>query len=324
MTLRRPMSSDHPEILTDPELEAWITAFLDHLAVERHVAKNTIAAYQRDLNHYRNFLTQIIRRRVKSVTTADIRDFLGYLYELHLAETSIARMLTALRMFHRYCAGEAFLPDDPTENITFSRRAQKLPEVLEIHEVEAILTAIDTSTPLGLRDKALLEFMYATGCRISEALDFARQDYFAGEHFVRLFGKGNKERYVPIGAEAEHWLESYLRNGRPLLADALVSRDTVFLNARGKRLSRMGAWKIFRKYLDASGINKAVSPHTFRHSFATHLLEGGADLRAVQEMLGHAAISTTQVYTHLDREYLQEVITRFHPFEQKNARTGTA
>ncbi len=324
MTLRRPMSSDHPEILTDPELEAWIAAFLDHLAVERHVAQNTIAAYQRDLNHYRNFLTQIIRRRVKSVTTADIRDFLGYLYELHLAETSIARMLTALRMFHRYCAGEALLPDDPTENITFSRRAQKLPEVLEIHEVEAILTAIDTSTPLGLRDKALLEFMYATGCRISEALDFARQDYFAGEHFVRLFGKGNKERYVPIGAEAEHWLESYLRNGRPLLADALVSRDTVFLNARGKRLSRMGAWKIFRKYLEASGINKAVSPHTFRHSFATHLLEGGADLRAVQEMLGHAAISTTQVYTHLDREYLQEVITRFHPFEQKNARTGAA
>ncbi len=314
MNSRSPMP---PEQAHDFLLEEWIGAFLEYLTVERNVAKNTIAAYRRDLQHYQTFLTQIVKRPIDAVETVDIHGFLGYLHELHLAETSIARMLSALRMFHRYCAAEGFLATDPSDTISFTRHDEKVPEVLEIHEVEAMLSSIDVSSALGLRDKALLEFMYATGCRVSEALAFTRQDYFPAEHFVRLFGKGSKERYVPIGAEAEHWLGEYLRAGRPLLASALLSQETVFLNARGRGLSRMGAWKIFKKYIVAAGIDKPVSPHTFRHSFATHLLEGGADLRAVQEMLGHAAISTTQRYTHLDRDYLREVITHFHPFEQR-------
>lgn len=290
--------------------------FLDYLVVERNSSENTVAAYTNDLGHYATYLQQCGLTAAAEVTPATITAFLEHLNQLGLATSSIARTLSAVRMFHRYLLAESYTNKDPSENISIPRKFQNLPEVLEVAEIEHILDAPDTETPLGIRDRSFIEFLYATGARISEALQVEQGDIFAEDCFVRLFGKGRKERYVPIGEEALFWLEQYQKFVRPALANPFLSQDVLYLSARGKNLSRMGAWKIIRKYLDMAGIRKHASPHTFRHSFATHLLEGGADLRVVQELLGHADISTTQIYTHLDRSYLREVLIQFHPLER--------
>ncbi len=298
-------------------METLIEEFLDYLAIERNVADNTLAAYRTDLKHYQRYLRDSSIDSPHHIKSETVLGFLNYLKSLELADTSIARMFSAVRMFHRYILNENYVDSDPTETVSLSRRAQKLPIVLEVHEVEALLELPDTSQPLGLRDRALLEFMYATGCRISEALHVQQSDYFPKERFVRLFGKGRKQRYVPIGEEAAFWIEQYQKFGRPVLANPFVSQDVLFLNRRGKKLSRMGAWKILHRYFQQLNLDKHVTPHTLRHSFATHLIEGGADLRVVQELLGHADISTTQIYTHLDRQYLREVLLEFHPLARR-------
>ena len=303
-------------------MQAYIEEFLDYLVVERNVAANTVEAYRRDLRHYLQYLQSIAIEQFQQVQSQTIHDFLSFLKSLGLADTSIARILSAIRMFHRYLLAERYLKVDPTDAVSISRNSHKLPAVLEIHEIEAILECPDTTATLGLRDKALLEFLYATGARISEALEVTRSDYFVDEGFVRLFGKGRKERLVPVGEEAALWIQNYEKMARPQLANPFHSRDYLFLNSRGRKLSRMGAWKILRKYLDELGIKKHVSLHTIRHSFATHLLEGGADLRVVQELLGHADISTTQIYTHLDRFYLREVLLEFHPLNRAKRKTN--
>ncbi|MFQ5631451.1 MAG: site-specific tyrosine recombinase XerD [bacterium] len=294
--------------------------FLDFLIVERNLAENTIEAYRRDLMHYLEYLFQVSTRNLDEISPDTIYDFIFYFQDLGLAEASLSRKLSAVKSFHKYVLNEQYCSHNPAETVSIKRSPQKLPAVLEIHEIEMILELPETDQPLGLRDKALFEFLYATGARISEALNLTQGDCFPDDGFVRLYGKGRKERIVPIGEEAAHWLKRYQIHGRPLLADAFRSQDVMFLNRRGGKLTRMGAWKLLRKYVDLSGIKKHVSPHTFRHSFATHLLEGGADLRAVQEMLGHADISTTQIYTHLDKAYLREVIQEFHPLEQMRRR----
>ncbi|KAA3663462.1 MAG: tyrosine recombinase, partial [Calditrichaeota bacterium] len=276
--------------------------------------------YKIDLSHYK---TWIIGKKIFTlgqIETADIREFLSALDQLELTEATIARKCTAVRMFHRYVFAENYSESDPAHLISYKRRKATLPAVLEIHEIEAILNCVSTDSALGLRDMALLEFLYGTGCRISEALDFERSAYFSEESFVQLTGKGRKTRLVPVGEVAVKAMEDYMRFARPQLANPFISQDVFFLNHRGRKLSRMGAWKIIRKHLDAAKIQKHASPHTFRHSFATHLLEGGADLRAVQEMLGHASISTTQLYTHIDRSFLHTVIRDFHPLEQRRKR----
>jgi integrase/recombinase XerD len=204
---------------------------------------------------------------------------------------------------------------DPAKPVESPKLWRKLPVVLDQNEMEKLLKQPDVTSFLGIRDRAILEFLYATGVRISELLNLKRSNLLFEVGFVRVWGKGEKERVIPVGDVAIEWVEKYLEESRPHFKSA-DSRDTVFLNVRGSSLSRMGVWKILKKYVNLAGIKKRVSPHTLRHSFATHLLEGGADLRAVQEMLGHADISTTQIYTHLDREYLKEVLREFHPREK--------
>ena len=304
--------ADTPQFLDDP-----IEEFLAYLAAERNLATNTISAYQRDLMHYQTWLTTSSVHALNSITRNHILNFLAALEEMNLTENSIARKCSAIRMFHRYVFAENYCATDPADLISYKRKKQTLPHVLDVAEVEAIIDSVDDSTPLGMRDLALLEFLYGTGCRISEALDFECSDFFHDVFFAQITGKGRKTRLVPVGEVGILAMENYLKFGRQRMANPFISQDIFFLNSRGRKLSRMGAWKIIRKYLDAAGIGKKASPHTFRHSFATHLLEGGADLRAVQEMLGHANISTTQLYTHIDRSYLHTVIRDFHPLENR-------
>ena len=232
--------------------------------------------------------------------------------ELGLEASSVARNLTAVRMFHRYLHAEGMIENDPTEHMKSPKLGRKLPSVLNIYEVERLMVEPDVETLLGLRDRALLEMLYGAGLRVSELIGLERLHLLFDLEVVRVIGKGSRERVVPIGTEAVAWVNRYLTGAREELSGA-ASGNTVFLNFRGGAMSRMGVWKILRRYVQNSGIRKSVSPHTMRHSFATHLLEGGADLRAVQEMLGHVDISTTQIYTHVDREYLKEVHRTFHP-----------
>jgi len=298
-------------------MQESVQEFLDYLRSEKNVAANTVSSYTFDLRTYSQFLAARDLHTPQQITPADIKAFLAELTRLGYATTSIGRQLAALRMFHRYLAGEKYCASDPAENISISRQSQKLPHVLDIPEIEKMLEQPDVSTKLGSRDRALLEFLYATGARVSEATALSLNDLFLAQHFVRIFGKGAKERLVPIGEIAITWLNNYLNEARPQLARKRRTQGKVFLNNRGGKISRMGVWLVLRRHVEAAGITKPASPHTLRHSFATHMLEGGADLRAVQEMLGHANLGTTQIYTHLDRAYLKEVHRQFHPRERQ-------
>lgn len=288
-----------------------IDDFLTHMTVERGVSSNSYDAYRRDLTGY---LAHLKRRKTSPARAAarDVQSFVVSLRKRGLAPSSISRHLSAVRMFQRFLVSEGLAASDPTEHIPSPKMPRKLPDVLGREEIELILEQPDHTTPLGLRDRAILEFLYATGLRASELLTFRRPDLMMDLGLARVFGKGSKERLVPVGRQALKMTWEYLENVRPVIANK-KSGEILFLGARGQPLSRMGLWKILKTHVELAGINKKVSPHTFRHSFATHLLEGGADLRAVQEMLGHVDISTTQIYTHVDREYLKEVHRRYHP-----------
>jgi len=297
-------------------MEDYLHEFLNFLRIERNAATNTILSYQNDLIRYLNFLKNKALNDFSTVRPSDVLELIHSLNEMGFAPASNARNLSSIKMFHRFLISEGYFKNDPTVNISFPKQAQILPKTLNQMEVEKILQQPDCNNPIGGRDRAMLEFLYATGLRVSELISVQLSDLFFPEGFIRIIGKGRKERIIPIGEQAIYHTNRYLENVRPLIAKGGKSRNFVFLNWRGGPLTRMGFWKILRGYLAASGIKKEVSPHTFRHSFATHLIEGGADLRAVQEMLGHADISTTQIYTHLDREYLKEVHRSFHPREK--------
>ncbi|MGB2804380.1 MAG: site-specific tyrosine recombinase XerD [Candidatus Zixiibacteriota bacterium] len=286
--------------------------FLNHLSVERDLSANTIDSYRRDLNEYLNFLREIKVDSVGAITAEHVTSFIARLSRKGLAANTIARKLSSLRRFHKFLVIEGYCDIDPTSTLESPRQWRKLPTFLTQEEVKNLLKQPDLSAPLGLRDEAILEFLYATGVRISELIHTKRKDVLTEVELIRVIGKGNKERIIPIGRAAIASVQKYLREARPKLANE-NSEDVLFLNRRGRPFSRMGLWKILRKYVNQAGITKRVSPHTIRHSFATHLLEGGADLRAVQEMLGHTDISTTQIYTHLDREYLKQEHREFHP-----------
>ncbi|HIC96453.1 TPA: site-specific tyrosine recombinase XerD [Candidatus Bipolaricaulota bacterium] len=292
-------------------LERLYTRFLSYLAAERGLSANTVEAYGRDVERYLMFL-RAREVRPEKARPEDVRELLRQLGKCGMGPASLARNLSSVRTFHRFLLEDGLAEGDPTELVEAPRRVRRLPYVLSVEEVEALLAQPDVRTPLGMRDRAMLELMYATGMRVSELLTLRLGDLLWEVGVVRVSGKGGRERIVPVGEVALDALRAYLREARPKLAKAR-SGDMVFLNRRGGGLSRMGFWKVLRGYVRSTGISKPVSPHTLRHSFATHLLEGGADLRAVQEMLGHRDISTTQIYTHLDREYLREVVRTFHP-----------
>ena len=298
-------------------MENHVEDFINFLIVERNLAANTIEAYASDLVKYVNFLFARGIDNFNDIRPTDILAFLTTLHKNDLSSFTVARNLSALRMFHRFLTSEKISDSNPTDSISSPKLSTKLPVVLDQFEVEKLIEQPDTTTTLGTRDKALLEFAYATGVRVSELMAIKINDLLFEDQLVRIFGKGSKVRIVPIGGRAIESVEDYSHNSRPMLVKAYENNDTLFLNNRGKPLSRMGFWKILRKYVIEAGIGKSVSPHTIRHSFATHLIEGGADLRAVQEMLGHVSISSTQIYTHLDREYLKEVHRTFHPREKE-------
>jgi integrase/recombinase XerD len=289
-----------------------VQTFRDHLAVERGLSERTIDAYTRDLDKLVDFLNARGIRGPSEAKPLDLREFVYHLKDSGLQPTSIRRTISAVRTYYAFLVGEGIAKADPSEQVELPAIWRRLPGVLSRQEIEKLLDAPKLDDRMYWRDRALLEFAYAAGVRVSELTSLKVRDLDLSEGFAAVFGKGAKERLVPVGRAAQRALDVYLRELRPGLAKA-GGEGVVFLNAQGKPLTRMGVWKILRKHVKASGIRKRVTPHTLRHSFATHLLEGGADLAAVQEMLGHADISTTQIYTHVDREYLRDVHRKFHP-----------
>lgn len=287
-----------------------------YLRVERGLATHTLDAYLHDLERYAAYMEDKHGLKgPKAVTEAEVSAFVQYLAEeIFLNERSLARNLAALRGFHSYIFQEDYAGSNPTELFETPKFAQKLPVFLEINEVKDILAKIDMSTDLGQRNRAMLELLYASGLRVSELVNLELSHVYFDQGFLRIFGKGGKERLVPTGREALKQMRLYLDHVRGQLpAPKRGDEDIVFLNRRGGRLTRNMVFLIVKESAAAAGITKNVSPHTFRHSFATHLIEGGADLRAVQEMLGHESITTTEIYLHLDRDYLSEVHRSFHP-----------
>jgi integrase/recombinase XerD len=289
-----------------------IQSFHDHLAFERGVSPRTLDAYRRDVQRLVEFLEQRGIRRIGDASTQDVREFVYYLKDVGLQPSSIRRILSAVRTYFGFLLGEGIVVTDPTDRVEIPRVWRRLPGVLSVEEIRMLLESPDPAERLFWRDKAMLEFAYASGVRVSELTALKVRDVDLQEGLAAVVGKGSKERLVPVGRSALRALDVYLREIRPGLARG-DTEGTVFLNLRGRPLSRMGVWTILRKHVQRAGIRKRVTPHTLRHSFATHLLEGGADLAAVQEMLGHADIATTQIYTHVEREYLRDVHRRFHP-----------
>lgn len=286
--------------------------FRDHLALEAGNSRNTVESYGRDLRTLAEFLAGRGVVRPQDADRKLLRDFVFELKELGLAATSIRRHVSAVRTYYRFLAGEGDLADDPSDRLETPRRARKLPDTLSASECQRLIEAPLPEEKMGRRDRALLELAYGAGMRVSELVGLTLGDLFFEDRVVRVFGKGSKERLVPIGGPLISAVSLYRDLERTKL-DKGKTRDRVLLNARGQPLSRVGAWGIVKKAAIRAGIIKRVTPHTLRHSFATHLLEGGADLRAVQEMLGHADLATTQIYTHVDREYLRSVHRQFHP-----------
>jgi integrase/recombinase XerD len=295
------------------KIERQIGRFFDFLRLEKGLSPRSLTSYNFDLKKYSDFLRENSVTNLGAVTEDRVRQFIHRLHRSGLSSRSIARHLSAVRGLHRFLIGEDEAKNDPTQNLDTPKRKKALPEVLTVHEVDSILKQPDIRQPLGIRDRAILEVLYATGVRVSELIGLKQSNLMFDDGLILVYGKGSKERLVPIGTSARMWVERYRKEVRSTIAKSAKSADHVFLNARGGPLTRAAIWDIVSKYSKASGVQKEVHPHTFRHSFATHLLEGGADLRAVQEMLGHADISTTQIYTHIDREYLKEVHRTFHP-----------
>lgn len=289
-----------------------LNEFLNYLSVERGLSKNTILAYRRDLNKYIEFLE---RRKVGSIENVTRRMISSYLLELKdggLSANSISRNLVAIKVFHRFLAAEGYIKDDVTSVIESPRLWKRLPEVLTTKEVESLLIQPDLTKWIGIRDRAILELMYATGVRVEEAANLRSSDLDMEVGFIRCRGKGGKERIVPLGKEAIRAIKRYLEKVRPKLRRG-DDPEALFLSKLGRKLSRQALWKLIKKYAFCARLRKTITPHTLRHSFATHLLERGADLRVIQELLGHTDISSTQIYTHVDKDRLKSIHHKYHP-----------
>ena len=295
------------------EFQNYLKDFFIYLRMERNLSENTISAYSIALKRYIAFLTDRGIKKADEVTYDVVEGMFTELSSLGLSARSVAQNLSALKAFHRFLEDEDISKKDPTQNFQTPRMSKKLPQVLEYSEIKSILNSVDSSSLIGIRDRTMFEVLYGAGLRVSELINLIIGNIFKEEGIIRVIGKRSKERIIPLGEEAFRWIGLWLSDARPQIAKMGSSGDYLFLNARGKNMTRDGFFKLFKKQIEKAGIEKEVSPHTFRHSFATHLLEGGADLRSVQEMLGHVSISTTQIYTHLDREYLKEVHKSFHP-----------
>ena len=294
--------------------DVFIRQFTHYLKLERSLSENSVEAYTRDVVKLKQFLE--ISNRIKSpqqVVPIDISDFLAYVAELELSAYSQARILSGVKAFFRFLVMEDEIIEDPSQLVEAPKLGRKLPDTLSVQEIDELLQAIDHSKPEGGRNRAMLETLYSSGLRVSELVELRLTNVFFENGFMKVLGKGNKERLVPIGREALKFMKIYVDELRPGVPIQEGEENIVFLNRRGKRLTRVMIFTIIKSLAKDIGMEKNISPHTFRHSFATHLIEGGADLRAVQEMLGHESITTTEIYTHLDRDYLKQVIQEHHP-----------
>ncbi|PWZ79940.1 site-specific tyrosine recombinase XerD [Staphylococcus pseudintermedius] len=286
--------------------------YLRFIQIEKGLSNNTIAAYRRDLNHYLNYLAEHKVANLNFVDRQMIQEWFGFLHDEGRSAKTIARFTSTIRSFHQFALRENYTSHDPTVLIETPKYDRKLPDVLSIAEVEQLLMAPDESKVNGYRDKTMLELLYATGIRVSELINIEVEDINLMMGFVKVFGKGSKERIVPLGETVIDCLTHYIQNIRPQLLKHTVTH-VLFLNLHGKPLSRQGVWKMIKQTGVKAGIMKRITPHTLRHSFATHLLENGADLRAVQDMLGHSDISTTQLYTHITKNQIRKIYQDYHP-----------
>lgn len=289
-----------------------IDEYINFLAIEKGVSLNTLEAYSRDLNRYVGFMEGRGTSGIKSITSNDVIAFLGNLRNNGLTPNSVNRTLAALRGFYKYLIREKVLESNPIAHIELAKVWMRLPDTLSRNEMDQLLEQATVESPLGMRDRAMLELMYATGIRVSELISISMNSINWQVGFLIVIGKGNKERIVPVGQSALNYITRYISEGRPKLLKHTMT-NVLFVNRSGRGLTRQGFWKIVKKYATKAGLEHKVHPHTFRHSFATHLLEGGADLRSVQVMLGHTDISTTQIYTHVTGERLKDIHKKYHP-----------
>jgi integrase/recombinase XerD len=293
--------------------EPYKKGFKAYLQLERSLAGNSIEAYLSDIEKLTAFLLlNNIKKNPAEIELGDLQQFIKWIAELGMTQSSQARIISGIRTFYKYCLLEDICTIDPTALLEAPKLKRTLPDVLSFREIESIIASIDLSIPEGTRNKAIIETMYSCGLRVSEVVNLKLSQLYLDVGFIRVIGKGDKERLVPIGSSAIKYITIYL-NTRKHVVIQRGEEDILFLNRRGKRLTRVMIFLIIKDLVKKAGINKNISPHTFRHSFATHLVEGGADLRAVQEMLGHESITTTEIYTHLDREFLRKTLEQFHP-----------
>ena len=292
--------------------ESSIKEFKYYLKVERSLADNSIQSYLRDINKLADYCRDI-KKNEKSVANQDIRNFISHLVAEKISPRSQARIISGIKAFYKYLILEDYITDDPTLLIENPKIGLKLPEVLSVEEIELIISSIDLSKKQGQRNKAIIETLYSCGLRVTELINLKISNINFNDEYIKVIGKGNKERLTPIGSNALKYIQIYVNEVRIHKKISKGNEDIVFLNNRGSKLSRVMIFTLIKNILKKIGIKKKVSPHTFRHSFATHLIEGGADLRAVQEMLGHESITTTEIYTHLDKDYLRSNIMQFHP-----------
>lgn len=293
--------------------------FKQHLLLEKSLSSNSIEAYLHDVDCFeKNLARTAPGKGPLEVTYEDLLQFVSDLREAGIASASQARMISGLRAFYKYLQSEDVISNDPTLFLEMPKTGRKLPEVLSVQEIDRMIALIDLSKPMGHRDKAMLETLFSCGLRVSELTGLNLSEIYFKDEFVKVKGKGNKERLVPIGVQALKAIDHYLEKTRNHMSVGKKFSDTLFLNHHGNAISRVSVFKIIKHLAEASGIRKNISPHTFRHSFATCLVEGGADLRAVQQMLGHESITTTEIYTHLDREYLKDTVLNFHPRSNRN------
>ncbi|MCQ2270379.1 MAG: site-specific tyrosine recombinase XerD [Bacteroidales bacterium] len=292
-------------------MESCILLYKQYIKLERSLSPKTVEAYLHDIEKLNDFLAG--RKKLEEVQLEDLQDFMASLYDDKMSARSQARIISGLKSFYHFLLFEHHITHDPTELLDAPKIGRHLPEVLSLPEIEAIINTIDLSTTEGHRNKAIIEVMYGCGLRVSEVVNLRLSNLYFRDNYIRIIGKGDKERLVPIGQTAQHAITLYVEGQRQQLKIKKGEEDFVFLNRRGARLTREMIFMMIKKAAEEAGVTKTISPHTFRHSFATHLVEGGADLRAVQEMLGHESITTTEIYTHLDREYIKSVIAEFHP-----------
>lgn len=295
-------------------MDLQLKDFIHYLLVEKGLSKNTLVSYERDLKSYIHYIQSSENiNSLQEVQRIQIVHFLGFLRDQGKSSKTIARHVASIRSFHQFLLREKVVDHDPSVHIDRPKLERSLPKVLSLKEVERLLDSPKANDHYGVRDKAMLELLYATGIRVSELIGLNIEDAHLTMGFVRCIGKGNKERIIPLGKTASDAIQKYLDEARPLFVSKKYMDKALFLNHHGKRLTRQGFWKILKRLTTEAGIQKELTPHTLRHSFATHLLENGADLRAVQEMLGHADISTTQIYTHVTKTRLKDVYSQFHP-----------